>query len=454
MTVWKTVLRFVSVEDIICPFEIIKFVIKKDMENKSIQNRNGKSETAYVNGNGNMHIKRKRVLADKNIHYEFNKFYNKEILKLLINVYEGKILLPELKVINMFYLNENGINSMPKHKDDDLWNTSADKVICEFEYEAIYYIVYFKKERDKYGFIHYYMDFGYELDSIPEEKIGHELLRLAFNYTSSYKKGCMEISFVGDRPVISALETVKIDPPKHRADGVFVRDEVKRDIERFIYVFKNFERHNFPLRYLLSGKPGLGKTEIVRTVIAECALYGNVIIPDKMNGEEFLMFDFAKLFRPAVICIDDLDLIFGTRDEGFSRERLGNFLKALDGILENKVFLIATTNDKKLVDIAASRPGRFDEIIDFGDFERRFYMDLIRQRTDDDGILGLFDEEVFDFMESKKVTGAYIVNLVKQLQIIREMNPDFSRAHLMEYLQRNYKGFYKSQVESKALGFN
>ena len=423
-------------------------------QNKSNERSQNKSFTAYVNGNGNVHIKRKRVLADKNINYEFNKFYNKEILKLLVNVYEEKIMLPELRVLNMFYLNDSGINSMPKHKDDDLWNTSADKVICEFEYETIYYIVYFKKDRDRYGFMHYYMDFGYELDSIPEEKIGHELLRLAFSHTSSYKKGCMEISFTGDRPVISALEAVKIDTPKHRSDGIFVNDDVKRDIERFIYTFKNFERHNFPLRYLLSGKPGLGKTEIVRAVIAECAKYGNVIIPGNMLGEECLLFDFAKLFRPAVICIDDLDLIFGTRDEGFSRERLGNFLKALDGILENKVFLIATTNDKRLVDIAASRPGRFDEIIDFGDFERRFYLDLIRQRTDDDGILGLFDEEIFDFMESKRVTGAYIVNLVKQLQIIREMNGEFSKENLMEYLQRNYKGFYKSQVESKALGFN
>lgn len=428
------------------------------MENKSLSDsKNGgecRSDTAFVNGKGNVHIKRRRVLADKNINYEFNKFYNKEILKLLINVYEEKILLPELKVLNMFYLNENGINNMPKHKDDNLWNTSADKVICEFEYETIYYIVYFKKDRDRYGLMHYYMDFGYELDSIPEEKIGHELLRLAFSYTSSYKKGCMEISFVGDRPVISALETVKIEPPKHRADGIFVNDEVKRDIERFVYTFKNFEKHNFPLRYLLSGKPGLGKTEIVRAVISECAKYGNVIIPGNMQSEECVLFDFAKLFRPAVICIDDLDLIFGTRNEGFSRERLGNFLKALDGIIENKVFLIATTNDKKLVDIAASRPGRFDEIIDFGDFERKFYMDLISQRTDDDGIKGLFDEEVFDFMESKKVTGAYIVNLVKQLRIIREMNPDFSKENLLVYLQRNYKGFYKLQVnEEKGIGF-
>jgi hypothetical protein len=423
-----------------------------NMENKSIQNE--KSETAYVNGDGNVHIRRRNVLADRNINYEFNKFYYAEILKLLINIYEESIILPELKVISMYNLHDTGISNMPKHKDENLWNTSGNKVISEFVFNSVYYISFFRRERDRYGMQHYFIDFGFELDIIPEEKIGHELLRLAFSYTSSYKKGCVEISFIGDKPVVSGLDIVKIETPKSRADRIFVNDEIKKDIERFIFTFKNFDRYNFPLRYLLSGKPGLGKTEIVRTVISECALYGNVIIPDKMNGEEFLMFDFAKLFSPALICIDDIDLIFGVREEGFSRERLGNFLKALDGILENKVFVIATTNDKKLVDIAASRPGRFDEIIDFGDFERKFYMDLISQRTDDDGIKGLFDEEVFDYMESKKVTGAYIVNLVKQLQIIREMNNGFSKDNLMEYLQRNYRGFYKLQVkEEKGIGF-
>ena len=126
---------------------------------------------------------------------------------------------------------------------------------------------------------------------------------------------------------------------------------------------------------------------------------------------------------------------------------MSDFLTELDGILENKVFLIATTNDKKLVDFAASRPGRFDEVIDFGDFERRFYLDLIKQRTQDEEIINLFNEESLDYLESNKVSGAYIVNLVKQLKIIKDMDAMFSNDNLMEYLQRNYKGFYKSQIE-------
>jgi hypothetical protein len=298
------------------------------------------------------------------------------------------------------------------------------------------------------------MDFSYEKNSIPEQKIGHELLRLAFINTSTYKKGCIEISHLGDKEVISNLEVTKIEPPKSNINKIFIDENIKNDISRFIYTFKNFDKLNFPLRYLLSGKPGLGKTEIIRTVIEQCSQYGNVIIPKKMQGVEWLIFEFARLFRPAVVCIDDIDLLFGKREEGFSKKTLGTFLTELDGIFENKIFLIATTNDKKLVDIAASRPGRFDEIIDFGDFERRYYLNLINQQTQNEEIINLFSEEIFDYMESKKVTGAFIVNLIKQLKIMIDMNPSFSKDNLMEYLQRNYKGFYKTQLkEEKTFGF-
>jgi len=123
--------------------------------------------------------------------------------------------------------------------------------------------------------------------------------------------------------------------------------------------------------------------------------------------------------------------------------------------MQNKFFLIATTNDKKLVDMAASRPGRFDEIIDFGEFERVYYMDLIMKHTNDERILNMFTDDVLNYMEEKKVTGAYIVNLIKQTKIMSEMNPEFGIDDLMKYLNRNYKGFYKSQIEKeRSFGFS
>lgn len=416
---------------------------------------NNISENGYVNGNGKVHLKITLDLASCPIKYDFNRFYFTEILKLLLNVYEGIIQIPELKVNSIFSNWFSGYQNMPQNMNNEgLLDTIAEGAYTDFEFRNTRYIGRFLIEKDKLQNFHYYMDFSYPKESIPEAKIGHELLRLAFSYTSSYKKGCVEISFMGEREVISNLEVTKIDAPKSDLDKIYINDNIKEDIQRFVYTFQNFDKLQCPLRFLLSGKPGLGKTEVVRSIIEKCSEYGNVIIPKNMDGTEWLSFEFAKLFNPSVICIDDIDLLFGKREEGYARKTLGKFLNALDGILENKVFVIATTNDKHLVDIAASRPGRFDEIIDFGDFERRFYMDLIRQRTDDEKIISLFNEEVLDYMDSKKVTGAFIVNLVKQLKIMTKINHKFSNDDLMQYLQRNYKGFYKSQLkEEKTFGF-
>ncbi|MFA5010665.1 MAG: hypothetical protein WC644_01815 [Ignavibacteria bacterium] len=42
----------------------------------------------------------------------------------------------------------------------------------------------------------------------------------------------------------------------------------------------------------------------------------------------------------------------------------------------------------------------------------------------------------------------------QQIKIMFEMNPSFSFDDLMKYLNRNYKGFYKSQAETvRSFGF-
>ena len=411
--------------------------------------------TAFVNGSGKVHFGNKADYSTKIINYEFNKFYYVEITKLLLNVYEEKIVIPELKVNRLYAQSYNGYcNLRSAEGNEGLLDSGQENLTCEFEYKDVLYLLDMHVELDGSRQMHYYLNFTYPKNQQPNEKIGHELLRHAFHHTSDFKKGCCEISLMpGEREAISYLEVNFIKPQPSNINEIFVKDEIKNDIERFIYTFKNYKKHNMPLRYLLSGKPGLGKTEIIRSVISSCSEDGCVVIPTEMAGADWLVFEFAKLFSPVLVCVDDIDLIFGRREDGRHRN-LSKFLTMLDGIMQNKFFLIATTNDKKLVDLAASRPGRFDEIIDFGDFERVYYMDLIKKHTNDEKILDLFTDDILNFMEEKKVTGAYIVNLIKQTKIMKEMNDGFGYDDLMKYLNRNYKGFYKSQAETdRRFGF-
>lgn len=417
---------------------------------------NKANSEAYVNGNGKVHFGNKAGYSTKIINYEFNKFYYKEIVKLLLNVYEEKIILPELKVRSIFAHALDGYQNVRSALGENgLMNSGLENITCEFECNGVYYLSDLHTEIDRQRQMHYYLNFTYQVNQVPNERIGHEILRLAFHHTSDFRKGCCEISFPPhEREAVSYLDVNFIEPPRSSIEKIFVKEDIKSDIERFVYTFNNYDKHNTSLRYLLSGKPGLGKTEIVRSVISSCSPNGCVVIPKDMSGADWLTFEFAKLFSPVLVCIDDIDLIFGRRDEGYGKKNLNKFLTMLDGIMQNKFFLIATTNDKKLVDMAASRPGRFDEIIDFGDFERKYYMDLIMNHTKEEKILDLFTDEVMDFMEAKKVSGAYIVNLIKQIKIMKEMNPNFSFDDLMKYINRNYKGFYKSQIETdRSFGF-
>jgi hypothetical protein len=414
-----------------------------------------KSKTSFVNGTGKVHFTDNLEISCCPDIYKINKFFYTEIERLLFNSYKGIIKVPGLTVNRFFGLRDEGLREIyGVETESGLLNVYEEQIYTEFEYKNILYLGKLYSDKDSNKITNYYLSVTCKANQVSDSEIDMNLVKEAFQYSSKYNKGAININFFGEYESLNNISTDNITVPQSDLRNVFINEKIKDDVNRFIYTFKNFGKFSFPLRYLLSGKPGLGKTEVMRVIINSCAEYGCVIIPKNMRGYEWMSFEFAKLFKPALICIDDIDLLFGQREEIFARKSLGKFLNALDGIIENKVFVVATTNDKKMIDIAASRPGRFDEVIDFGDFEKKYYLDLIKRKTNDEMIIGLFDGEILDFMESKKVTGAYIVNLIKQLKIMVDMNPCFSKLNMLEYLQRNYMGFYKSQLkDEKAFGF-
>lgn len=151
--------------------------------------------------------------------------------------------------------------------------------------------------------------------------------------------------------------------------------------------------------------------------------------------------------------MDDLDLITGSRETGYFSNSLGNFLQELDGFEKNNIFLLATTNDKSLIDKAASRPGRFDMILDFGRIHKSDYFNLINSSTNNKQILELFDEDLLDKLKKKNVTGAFIVNLIKQLEIKSKLDPEYDlKNYLHDLIDISHRGFYM-RFEDKEFGF-
>jgi AAA+ superfamily predicted ATPase len=140
-----------------------------------------------------------------------------------------------------------------------------------------------------------------------------------------------------------------------------IKTEIFTMIDGFFEENDNFfKKYNIPHRrgILLHGKPGNGKTTIVKSLVD--SLVAPVIY---WQVNEFTtsasisqVFEKAENLAPAVLVIEDLDSLPGNCRS--------TFLNMLDGATAaNGIFLIGTTNYPERVDDALkNRPGRFDRI--------------------------------------------------------------------------------------------
>ncbi len=236
---------------------------------------------------------------------------------------------------------------------------------------------------------------------------------------------------------------------------VFLPEWIKIELRKFMECVARHEEIGEPMRYILSGPPGTAKTRIVRSVAKACEGKATIILASGGDSRINTLFSFANIFRPVVLCLDDMDLIAGGRGGG-SKNVLGTFLQKLDGFVQSRLFVLATTNDKGTLDFAASRPGRFDQVIDVGVLEPENYLELVKCRTEDPELLTAFgDAEVLELLKKKRVVGAFLANLVKQALISKKTNgkKGLTSRDLLKIIDRTYKGFYRDP-DKTAIGFS
>ena len=225
---------------------------------------------------------------------------------------------------------------------------------------------------------------------------------------------------------------------------IYLPAQINDHVQLFIKSVIHYNKSKQPLRYLFAGKPGTAKTKIIRAIAKACTGKATFIFSTGNERRIESLFEFAEMFSPVVLCIDDIDLMTGSRSEGLYTPRLASFLQKLDGFVRQDFFLLATTNDKRLVDLAASRPGRFDLVIDVNLIEPRQYLELVKSKTQNVDIINLFDNEVLSLLEVKKVTGAFIANIVKHLELIALFESQkMSREYLATMIRESHQGFYE-----------
>ena len=211
-------------------------------------------------------------------------------------------------------------------------------------------------------------------------------------------------------------------------------------------------------RYLLNGEPGTGKTETIREIARRLIPIVTFIIPDFDTTDDLTsIMEGCEIFENGVIIMDDIDLYLGTRDNGSYTRLLGQFLSFFDGVKKRKISLLASTNDKGLVDKAAERPGRFNFTLDYGFLDEEQIVKVCNIHLPEKWRI----QEVYDALTEKlngkkvKITGAFIANLADNIKEMSEGDSKWNIDDTVSLIKESYKGFYSSQIEKEKqnLGF-
>ena len=137
-----------------------------------------------------------------------------------------------------------------------------------------------------------------------------------------------------------------------------IKDEVQGLVENFLASKEFYLQNRIPWKrgILLYGKPGNGKTSIIRTVMSMYNFKPVTIVPGANDEAVREAFSYAEEQSPSLLYFEDLDSLLEKSVD------ISSFLNLMDGIsAKNGLLVIATANEvKKLKSNITDRPSRFD----------------------------------------------------------------------------------------------
>jgi transitional endoplasmic reticulum ATPase len=179
--------------------------------------------------------------------------------------------------------------------------------------------------------------------------------------------------------------------------------------------YKKFKL-SIPNGILLFGPPGCGKTFIVRKLAEEInynfyeVKHSDVASPYVHGSVEKIarVFEIAKLHKPSIMFIDELDGLLPKREDLVSstqhkQEEINEFLMQFNDAGESGLLIVGATNRPHLIDSAILRSGRMDKRIYVPppDFDARVEMFKMC-------LAGRPYEKSIDFFNLAKLTENYV----------------------------------------------
>lgn len=192
-----------------------------------------------------------------------------------------------------------------------------------------------------------------------------------------------------------------------------------RNVRDFIAHRDRLQALGLPIKkgLLFYGPPGTGKTHTIHYLASQLPNHTTLLVTSEQVGLLDHYFQLARFLQPAMIVIEDVDLIARTREEMYGpcdESLLNKLLNEMDGLREDAaVLFVLTTNRPQHLEAAlASRPGRIDQAIEFplpDDTGRRQLVRLYAR--------GLaISDDLIDVIARKTegATGAFIKELMRR----------------------------------------
>jgi cell division protease FtsH len=249
--------------------------------------------------------------------------------------------------------------------------------------------------------------------------------------------------------------------PRKTFDDVAGVDEAKEELVEIVDFLRQGEKYQrlgaqIPKGVLLMGPPGCGKTLLARAVAGEAE------VPFfHISGSDFVemfvgvgasrvrdLFEQAKVNRPCIVFIDELDAVGRQRGAGLGgghdeREQTVNqLLVEMDGFEPNAgIIVMAATNRPDILDPALLRPGRFDRrvVVDSPDFGGR--RDILALYIKAKPVAPDVDIDVLA-RQTAGLTGADLYSIINEASILAagRDEPLISMAHCEEAIERVVAG--------------
>ena len=224
--------------------------------------------------------------------------------------------------------------------------------------------------------------------------------------------------------------------PDTRRGNIVLPDEVLEVIHRAVLARLKHARllehhgHSSKTGILLHGMPGTGKTLVSKYLINLCQNH-TAIVPTGMDTETIReAFRLAVYLQPAIIVIEDVDLLAERRETNANVTGLQELMNELDGLAPSTdAIILMSTNRPEIIEPAlAARPGRVSQAVFFPLPSPALREQLLRLFTE---LANTEELDIARWVErTHNASPAFLEELVKRAIIIAAERMDVERSNV------------------------